>query len=228
MRGRGGWSLLELVVSLALMALLAAAAAGAVEGHRRALAAAIQRGEEEESLRVVRGVLREELSVGRTPVDWTAAGDSIGLRAWRGWAVVCPVGGGGGDWRVASGGIRRLDPSKDSLQVLGVDGRWRGGLPTWVSGRPGECHDPDNSEWWRWEAAPVAAPVFARVHERGTYLLADGALRYRRGRGGRQPLTPLFLGEPAASVEVRGGGLQLLLELESGRRLEGRVEGLQR
>jgi prepilin-type N-terminal cleavage/methylation domain-containing protein len=225
-RGRGGWSLLEVVVSLALMGLLAAAAAGAVEGHRRALSAAIQRGEEEESLRVVRGVLREELAVGRTPVDWTAAGDSIALRAWRGWAVVCPAGSGAGDWRVASGGIRRLDPSKDSIQVLGVDGRWRALLPTWVSGRPAGCQDPDGSEWWRAEALPEATPVFVRVHERGTYLLADGALRYRRGRGGRQPLTPLFLGEPAATVEVQGGGLQLLLELESGRRVEGWVEGV--
>lgn len=225
MRGRAGWSLLEVVVSLALLGLLAAAAAGAVEGHRRALSAAIHRGEEEESLRVVRGVLREELAVGRTPVDWMAGGDSIVLRAYRGWAVVCPSGSGARDWRVASGGIRRLDPSKDSLQVLGVDGRWRASLPTWVSGRPAGCDDPDGSEWWRPETAPVAMPVFVRVYERGTYLLVDGALRYRRGRGGRQPLTPLFLGEPAATVQVQGSGLHLQLELGSGRRVEGWVEG---
>lgn len=225
MRGRGGWSLLEVVVSLALMALLAAAAAGAVEAHRRALSAAIQRGEEEESLRVVRGVLREELSVGRTPEDWVAGGDSIHLRAFRVWAVTCPPEEGATEWRVASGGIRRLDPSKDSLAVLGVDGRWRATLPTWVVGSRSGCGDPDAGEWWRGEAPHRAYPVFVRAYERGTYHLVDGALRYRRGRGGRQPLTPPFLADPGGRVEVEGGGVHLLLELEEGHRVDARIQG---
>lgn len=37
---------------------------------------------------------------------------------------------------------------------------------------------------------PPARTVLTRVFERGSYHLVGGALRYRRGEGGRQPLTP--------------------------------------
>lgn len=43
------------------------------------------------------------------------------------------------------------------------------------------------------DTAPASDPVFALVFETGAYHLADGALRYRRGRSGRQPLVEAIL-----------------------------------
>jgi hypothetical protein len=44
------------------------------------------------------------------------------------------------------------------------------------------------------ELSEGARPSLVRLFESGEYHLADGALRYRRGGGGRQPLTPERLG----------------------------------
>ena len=42
-----------------------------------------------------------------------------------------------------------------------------------------------------WVLSPDPPPsVFARLYEKGSYHWWAGALRYQRGDGGRQPLTP--------------------------------------
>ncbi len=49
------------------------------------------------------------------------------------------------------------------------------------------------------------------IFERGSYHLADGAFRYRRGRAGRQPVTEALLA--AGSFEVERGLVHVRLRL---------------
>ena len=63
-----------------------------------------------------------------------------------------------------------------------------------------------DGEGWEelWEVEPLpGGALFGRVYERGSYHLTLGALRYRRGGGGRQPLTPLRVAE--GSLEAGEG-----------------------
>lgn len=118
-------------------------------------------------------------------------------------------------------GIRLPEPRKDSILALGPDLRWRtfalrarapvrSACPAW-NGAP--------AERWTFERAPGPL-VLARVFETGVYLLQDGALRYRRGLGGRQPLTPELLDDDASVLAGSPGGLVRL-------RLRVRGAGLQ-
>jgi hypothetical protein len=88
-------------------------------------------------------------------------------------------------------GDRAPDPSKDSvLLVTGTGlsvvralvgtGAASTPCPTWAGA----------STRWRLDLGAPARVVVARLFERGSYHLADAALRYRRGASGRQPLTP--------------------------------------
>jgi hypothetical protein len=58
---------------------------------------------------------------------------------------------------------------------------------------------------WKWHQGGAPAPVLVRLYERGTYYLADGAFRYRRGAGGRQPLTPERVAPGSGFRPVVGG-----------------------
>jgi hypothetical protein len=145
-----------------------------------------------ETIRTIAWLLPEEVSGGRAGRDWWIEhGDSLTLRAFRGLAL---IEGGPVQTRVVRvcfRGVRSPDPEKDSVLLLGVDGSWRAhDLEDRVrvsSGCPGL--DEGSEEKWTLSPAPSGA-LLARVFERGSYHLADGALRYRRGEGGRQPLTP--------------------------------------
>lgn len=122
--------------------------------------------------------------------------DSIRMRAIRGSGVICGLDGREILLRYA--GVRRPDPAKDSillvlqpstagdaygLEAVAADARCGGSLRLLLAGRP-----PD-----------LPAGV-ALVFETGVYSLA-GALRYRRGAGGRQPLTEDLL--DASGFEAR-------------------------
>jgi hypothetical protein len=212
---RGGWTLPEVLVSLALTGFVVLAAAGAVEAHRRALVRMTGWAVEDEALRVIRGVLTDELRGAYTGDHGTAGGDSVGLRAYRSSAIVCGFTIGS-EWRVASRGLRRGDPEKDSVRILGADGRWRPGRLVRTGGRPGACADSSASEWWRVEPVQDVPPLLLRAFERGGYHLTSGTLRYRRGAGGRQPLTPELFGSAGSGLETVPRGIQLWLQ-SSGR-----------
>jgi hypothetical protein len=91
---------------------------------------------------------------------------------------------------------RQVDPAKDSVLVLDVEGRWHpvdlvavrpepacAAAPVLFEGRVSSV-----VEHWR-VRPPTPDPVLLRVFEAGSYHLAGATLRYRRGSGGRQPLT---------------------------------------
>lgn len=135
-----------------------------------------------DAVRAVRVVLRDELGAGLTDLDWTVfPPDSIRLRAFRGTGWPCAPLVRGLTIPVRWDGIRAPDPSKDSLLVLDGDGAWR------VVDLVGVT-DSGVCAGWTLEAA-VPSPILMRLFESGSYHFGNGALRYRRGGGGRQPLT---------------------------------------
>ena len=153
-------------------------------------------------------VIGKELRAGVRGRDWIGAGpDSLSLRAFRGWGPVCGLGAGPGRIVVAYRGERVANPAKDSVLILTVDG-WR---PTNLTGRaagPRSCSLDlgGDSEVWTLDP-PIAGALVARVFERGSYHISGGALRYRRGRGGRQPLTLDVFDDERSALDARMDGV---------------------
>ena len=154
--------------------------------------------------RLVAIVIGKELRSGVRGRDWIGpAFDSLSLRAFRGWGPVCGLGREPGRIVVAYHGERAANPVKDSVLILTADG-WRGADLTGRASGPRSCEMAlgGDSEVWTIDP-PVTGALVARVFERGSYHVSGGALRYRRGRGGRQPLT-LDVFDPALSgIEAR-------------------------
>jgi hypothetical protein len=74
-------------------------------------------------------------------------------------------------------------------------------------------HGRGTLERWQLSEAPPATAELARVFERGSYHLNGSAVRYRRGQGGRQPLTADALNSTQSSfVAGPGGSLRLVLK----------------
>lgn len=163
-------------------------------------------------LRTSRVVLRRELRFGVRGIDWvTFAPDSIRLRAFRGVGFVCPPGTAGPDVLVAWSGTRAPAPAKDSVLLLTVRGAWlRADL---LSVRPtsDRCAAAPSIDVQRWRLSPTPeeSVVLARLFERGSYHVSGAALRYRRGRSGRQPLTPEVFDTPPSGFINSGGSVAL-------------------
>ena len=187
-----GFSLLEALVATLLLFLVLQSGLSVFSQFRAAVSRVAHRAEGLETIRTVAWLLPEELSGGRPGLDWgPMSRDSVSLRAFRGLAMVSPGFPGGEGVSVCYRGIRAPNAEKDSVLLLEKDGRWTlHELVARVRGGSG-CMSMEEGRWetWRLNPAPVEG-VLARVFERGSYHIADGAFRYRRGRGGRQPLTP--------------------------------------
>lgn len=209
--GDEGASLTEILVVLVLATLLVQAAWSVLGGQVRATRRLAQAAERLDAARVGRYVLGQELRAGRPGRDWTApAGDSTRLRAFRGLAVPCSSDAPGDGVLVRYRGVRRPDPAKDSLLLLLPEGRWAAcalEAATPASDEVEVCPEAGR-EWsvqrWRIED-PGPEIVVARLFEPGSYHVAGGALRYRRGAGGRQPLTPVLLHDPTSGLEAGDG-----------------------
>jgi len=179
---RRGLTLLELVVALVCTSLIMQLGLAAYASVQARVSQEQVRSARMDAIRAVRVVLRDELGAGIVDQDWTVFDpDSIRVRAFRGtgWPCESPVG----DLTIPVRweGIRAPDASKDSVLVLGGDGAWRVVDLVGVTGS-GLCAT------WTVDAF-VSSPVLLRLFESGSYHLGSGALRYRRGPGGRQPLT---------------------------------------
>ncbi len=182
---------MEAILSLALLSLLVTTGWTILARHRQTGADLADRAERLETVRTIAWLLREEVAGGRPGLDWRIEGsDSLTLRAFRGVALVETGSGMGRTLRVCFRGVRAPEPEKDSVLLLGVDGRWRvrklEGRVSLSSGCPGV--DDGREEEWTLEQGGSGA-VLGRLFERGSYHFSGGALRYRRGEGGRQPLT---------------------------------------
>lgn len=216
--GRRGGSLVEVVLALALGSLVLGIVTVALTGSIRWMRATAERAEALEVVRTVWVVLDEELRSGVPGRDWWVVGPrTVALRAFRGVARVCPAAPGPGSWTVAYRGRRLPDAMGDSLLVLGADGGWRA-MALDRSDPGGGCDpllDGEVEFRWSWRQEGAPPPILVRLFERGEYHLADGALRYRTGNGGRQPLTPERLGT-GSGFRVGDGGLEVTLEFDQG------------
>ncbi len=144
--------------------------------------------------------------------DWVVlASDSLALRAFRGWGPVCGSGTEPGRIVVAYHGERMANPVKDSVLILTAYG-WRPADLTRRSSEVGSCATElgGASEAWTIDP-PVTGALVARVFERGSYHISGGALRYRRGLGGRQPLTPDVFDDDRSTVGAGPDGVVLRL-----------------
>ncbi len=149
-------------------------------------------------------VIGKELRSGVRGRDWTGpALGGLSLRAFRGWGPVCGSASEGRRIVVAYHGERAANPVKDSVLVLTDEGWLRADLTRRTPGPPAcEIDLGGNSELWTIDP-PISGALLARVFERGSYHVSGGALRYRRGRGGRQPLTMDVFDHDRSNIEVR-------------------------
>lgn len=194
-----GFTLVELVVALLLVGWMGAATLRAYAAIRTASERTSDVSSATHAQRVLRSVLRAELGTGAPGVDWRAdPPDSIRLRAFRATAIPC---GRATDSTIVVRfrGVRVPDPSKDSVLVMTGEGKWA--VAELVGRESAACDSIDaaallagSTQVERWTLRPMPpVPVLLRVFESGSYHLADDALRYRRGAGGRQPLTEAVL-----------------------------------
>ncbi len=157
-------------------------------------------------------VIGKELRAGVRGRDWTVqAPDRLSLRAFRGWGLVCGIGAEPGKVVVVYHGERVANPVKDSVLILTADGWRRADLTRRAAGAPSCAMDPGrDTEVWTIDP-PVPGGLVARVFERGSYHVNGGALRYRRGLGGRQPLTLDVFDDDRSTLEARPDGVVLRL-----------------
>jgi hypothetical protein len=144
------------------------------------------------ALRVSRHVLRREMRHGVRGADWEVGGDSLALRAFRGTALVCGNDSSTADLLVSYAGDRDPDPTKDSVLLVTAEGDGSVRALLGTAAPPTACAGLDSAgaAAWRLDTPAPAGTVAAKLFERGSYHLSGSALRYRRGAGGRQPLTP--------------------------------------
>lgn len=193
---RAGVTLVEMLAALTLTALVLSIIVGAGVALMRLARVTAERAVATDTERTAVAVLSGEVRR-MTDADVTAAApDSVAIRAFRGTALPCGTTAAG--ILVRYGGDRLPDPSKDSVLVLTppastpvilLDSQPAAGR---CAARPGELV-------LEWRLAGSAAPgSVLLLFESGSYHLSAGALRYRIGAGGRQPLTPQALSHPGS------------------------------
>ena len=201
---RAGHTLIEVITALVVAGVFLAGLATLLAAFARGAADVVQRTDEAQAVRAIWSILDEELAAGDEGVDWWMDGErAIHLRAYRGLALVTGPEIEPGRWPVVWVGHRAPNPDIDSLRVLTDEGEWRQVDLQWVggSGEDDGILDGGRVGWWEWEDAG-AEPVLVRYFERGRYSVENGAFRYRRGSGPRQPLTPeLFDSRSGISAE---------------------------
>jgi hypothetical protein len=137
-----------------------------------------------ETERTVAAILGAELRYG-TARDLRFANDSVRLRAFRGRGIVCQRRAN--ELVVSYAGVRLPEDDKDSVLVVWDDHEAAYDLEGVVAG--GDCPEDSLRLALLQPAMPPDTPLVALVFETGAYSISSGALRYRRGSAGRQPLT---------------------------------------
>ena len=199
---RRGTSLLEALVAAVGLLLLVTLALRTFGDLARQAAAQRTRATRLQSSRIARSVLRAEVAELGSPGDLAVLPpDSLNVKSFRGAAYVCPAALDS-VVDVRWSGRRAPDPRKDSVLALLADGRWvRSDLVRVTRSKRGACDGAGTVSTWTLRP-PRRNAVLLRFFESGSYHLSDGALRYRSGGSGRQPLTESALG--AARFSLRG------------------------
>lgn len=205
---RTGVTLPELILVAWLFALVLAATARFAGAQSRLVATTHDRTRVAEASRVPGTILAAELRA-LADRDFVALSpDSIRIRAVRGGGPLCRVHGSAAVVRYR--GVRLPDPAKDS--VLLVVGYNPEGVvfPVLDAATDTSCGGALRLELGSTFDLPGG---WALVFETGSYHVSGGALRYRRGGGGRQPMTEsVFNG--GGFTDLGSAGLEIGLELD--------------
>lgn len=212
---RGGWTAVETLVSLLAVSALMAVMGSVLITMGRAFGTESERVDTDQVHGAAHALLADELGAGRPAQDaGTQGGDSLRVRAFRGTAWRCGAVSPGGPIHVAYSGDRAPSPAKDSVLALDGAGQWQVGSLVAVRGSscPGVPVPAGvRVQEWTLSAGLAGLPVTAlRLYESGTYHIASGALRYRTGRGGRQPVVGATLD---TTSYLRPGPAHLMLGL---------------
>ncbi len=187
---RRGFAVAEWTVAVLLLFVLVGLSARLI-GHLTHVGfTQLRTAEWEQQATLAANILRLELRRGRSGTDWTThSGDSVTLRAFRGTGWVCGPGTQPTTTvSVVFAGDRLPNPKKDSVLVLDAEGGLRA-LP--LRGRQvrGSCPGVPLIHVEEWDLGPSPpSEAVLRLFESGSYSVSSGALRYRVGRGGRQPV----------------------------------------
>lgn len=225
MTGRRGHSLLEAIVALLSGAVVCGGVASLLVTDQRLAAARSPRLAREETIRIVTTVLRRELASIDPGADIRGAGgDSVALRLFRGFAVVCSLASGP-RLLVRFQGEREPDPARDSVLPLLPPGA--AALPLRSSGSSGAaCAGAGALRVWDLGAGPPPGTPLL-LFQQGTYAISGSAFRVRHGGEGRQPLTGEWLEDRSSSVSIRrdawGAAVLAAVELGFGTGLPGRA-----
>lgn len=192
--GRAGASLVELVLVLVLFSLVLGGLGRFAAGQGRLARTQLEATRFAEAVRASRIILAGDIRAVSVH-DVVAIGpDSVRIRAFRGGGGVCSVSGA--QLGVRYRGYRQPDPTKDSVALITAVGEeYRAVEEVSYAGCDGE------GILLGMDAAAAAEPAFILVFETGAYHLADGALRYRRGMSGRQPLVEAILSPTSFRVQ---------------------------
>lgn len=209
MTTRPGTSLAELVLAAWLFAFVIAAVARFAGTQSRLSASQHDRTRAAEAVRTASVITEGDfryLSAGDMDA---AATESVRVRAFRGGGTVCRSDGAG--LLVRYRGLRLPSPTKDSVLIVTADDV-EDPPPLAVTGVAGDAAC-GGALRLTLSAEPASEHGIALVYESGSYHLSGGALRYRLGAGGRQPLTEtLFTGTGFGAAGT--GELSLRLELD--------------
>jgi hypothetical protein len=201
-----GSTLVELVTTVALLGILSVACGALLKSQAQLLRHTSERAATAETLRTARGVLHAELR-DISAADIRGVGsDSLALRVFRGFGIVCAVSEE--DVVLRYRGLRAPDPSKDSLLLIAEERTTTFRL---ASDRPLCVPRPDEQLITIAPVDPLADGSLVLLFESGSYHIANRALRYRRGTEGRQPLTDELIDDRRSGFSSEPGGFRVLL-----------------
>lgn len=177
--------MLELMTSTVLLAFVSAACAALLRADALIVTRTAEQSATDEALRIASSVMNNELRA-VTSTDVRGSGrDSLALRAFRGYGIVCSAVGARAVMRYH--GLRSVDVDKDSMLITGDEQS----IAFTASSAPRSVCAAHEDE----EVIATTTPRPLRIgslvlfFESGAYHLNANALRYRRGADGRQPLT---------------------------------------
>lgn len=179
---------------MTLTSILMAVMAGILMTQMRLARLAADEAASAEAVRSASTILSAEVRRA-TRVDVIAwSSDSLALRGFRGAAIPCGTTTAGTLVRYT--GDRMPDPAKDSVLIISQSGETGTALHAW-NPAAGRCAiQPGETVLELGTSGPVPPRSALLVFESGSYHLSTGALRYRMGGGGRQPLTIPVLRHP--------------------------------
>ena len=194
LRLQHGSTLVEAVAVMTLTSILMAIMAGILVTQMRLARLAADQAAAAEAVRATSVILSAEVRR-TTPADIIAwSSDSLALRGFRGAALPCGTTTSGTLVRYT--GDRMPDPAKDSVLVISQSAEAVMALHAWNAAAGGCSTRPGEIVLELQTGGPVSLKSALLVFESGSYHLSAGALRYRIGGGGRQPLTIAVLRHP--------------------------------